>query len=198
MAGYDTHSRDGKFVGFLVAAVVGWFVYQSTTSLQLTGGAVAVTYATVWSGSQFPDTDIESSIPYRYATQVASLVALGAVGYIAYTNWATYLDVLDAFVGQYLPPLIPMWLVAIAVLVTVLPLTRPIAGQLISTVTGSHRTRTHSPLVLLALAGVLALALYLYLPPLPINSSYRPIVSATLPGLFALGAFVHITRDMLS
>ena len=77
-------------------------------------------------------------------------------------------------------------------------LTRLVTPRLIQTITGSHRTRTHNPLLLAIAAAVVAGLLWVTLPPLKSIPLTRPHVAVGLPTAIYAGTLVHIGRDKIS
>ena len=91
MADHTTHSRDGKIAGAVALPLTGYLVFNYLGSIRLAFLMGCIASAGIYVGSQLPDTDIQSSVPYRYAVRIGSLAGAGEIVYLAVTNWATYL-----------------------------------------------------------------------------------------------------------
>jgi hypothetical protein len=196
MPSIDRHLRDGLIAGILVFALVGFMVYQQYQSLRLAALLGGATGLLVVLGTLFPDTDIKSSKPYRWA--VAAGTATGAVTIIVLlvANWKTYLGYLAAWIGGFIPTGVPLPVVGLAAVGITIPALNLFLAKMIDKATGSHRGWTHSPSVLAGIALVSAAVLWLYIPPITLfDVEIRPIIDLGLPAALLLGALIHIGRD---
>jgi hypothetical protein len=199
MPGIDRHLRDCLIAGFISFVAVAFLVYQRYQSLRLAGLLGAVASVVVTTGVVFPDIDINSSKPYRWAVAIGTGAATIGIGYFALTNWQLFLSYVAAFIGGVIPRGVPLQAVGLVLIgLTIYPVKVGLAKG-IDEVTGSHRTRAHNPALLTTVALVSAGALWFILPPLTIfGVSLRPFIALGAPALFLIGALIHIGRDKIS
>lgn len=199
MANSDRHLSDGKLVGIVFAAAVGFGIYSKTQSAALSAIAVSVAFIPTVVGSVLPDTDVKSSIPFRKAVKILSVAFVVYIIYITYSNWVLYLSLLRRWIGSLIPSSVPLSVIALILVCGVAYLVVDSIPTLIDKITGKHRGRTHNPVILLILFAAFAWVLWVKLPSLEVaGHQLRLLISTILPTALYLGTLTHIGRDKVS
>jgi len=198
MPGKETHAKFGWIAAVLIGAgVVGVLVFTGLVGAVPAVALGAASGGVVYIGSLFPDIDHPNSIPFRRAVTLGRVGVLAAVVAVAVLN-PSVLATVGSLPAQFLPGAVPaslpvplvgagVLLVGGAVLAVGVP-------SIIDSVTGSHRTLTHSPPVIAALSAFLGLGVFVGLGRLGIASIRGP-AAFLLAVAFFVGTLVHIGLD---
>lgn len=199
MPGHDRHLRDGLILGVIAAAATAVLIYQFFGSVRLAVVSAPTAMVVLGAGTMIPDTDIKSSIPYKRLVQGIVGVVVLAGAYWLFNNWTAYLAMVSEWFGGFLPSGTPLPAVGLLLAGLMIPIVNYGVRLGIDKATGSHRTRTHSPVYLFAAVVFLAGVLWIQLPEIELfGFQLRPIISLGIPSMLYLGALVHIGRDKIS
>lgn len=199
MPGSDRHIRDGVIVGGILTIVAAYFIYQQYRSIRLAAIGAGAAFFLIVIGSVLPDTDVKSSKPYRGVVKAGTAMAAVAVIYLAAENWQLYLATLRDRIGGLLPSGVPLPAIALILIGLTIPLLNRAVATGVDKATGSHRTRTHNPLILLGTAVSATGVLWILIERMTLfGFEIRPLLAVGVPATLFIGALVHIGRDKFS
>jgi len=190
---YPTHSRWGRIGAVGAAVLVGaaMYVLFESPMLAVAGGVGAA--LTTFVGAIFPDIDHHKSVPRQKANDALRiLVALGVVSLVAlqFESFVAAVETAstDFEIALPIPPEIVVGVGAAVGAVVLGWLVDPALGL----VTHEHRGWTHNVLVMLAVTGALAVAVWTVTRGATVE---RQAVALSVVSTFFVGVFIHLGLD---